>query len=44
MPRPLLMLFALILALPVRAEGFVSRLLNKLFGHDGLPKPAEATA
>lgn len=29
MPRPLLMLFALILALPVQAEGFVSRLLNK---------------
>ncbi|MCQ4272653.1 peptidoglycan DD-metalloendopeptidase family protein [Pseudomonas kuykendallii] len=29
MSRPLLMLFALILALPVQAEGFVSRLLNK---------------
>jgi murein DD-endopeptidase MepM/ murein hydrolase activator NlpD len=29
MPRPLLLLFALILALPVQAEGFVSRLLNK---------------
>jgi murein DD-endopeptidase MepM/ murein hydrolase activator NlpD len=29
MPRPLLMLFVLILALPVQAEGFVSRLLNK---------------